>query len=116
MAGYVILVFLTCFGLLSVLWTALGWLLPGDAGAVMVCMGTPDLGLLSRYRWLRSLGFLRCPLVAVTGEDLPGLPEGTEICSREELLFRLEQEWKLHHGTGNGDSSGRHQRRGISEL
>ena len=116
MAGYVILAFFAGFGVLSCLWAVLGWLLPGDAGAMLVCLGAPDTGLLSRYRWLRSLGLLRCPLVAVAEEAFQGLPEDTEICSRENLVSRLEQEWEICHGTGNGDSSGRDQRSGISEL
>ena len=116
MAGWVILAFFAGFGLLSFLWAALGWLLPGADGAVLVCVGSPDVGLVSRYRWLRSLGFFRCPLLSVTLDADPLLPPGIEICSRETLILRLEQEWNLHHGTGNGDSSGRYQRRGISEL
>ena len=116
MAGWILLVFFAGFGLLSFLWAALGWLLPDAQGAMLVCLGSPDVGLVSRYRWLQSLGLLRCPLVSVTAEEAPLLPPGIEICSRESLILRLEQEWNLHHGTGNGDPSGRDQRRGISEL
>ena len=116
MAGNVFLAFLIGFGLLSMLWCLLGWLLPDGRGGVLVCMDIPDEGILNRYRWLRSLGLLRCPLVAVCGDTLVTSPSDIEISSREDLLARLEQEWVICHGTGNGDPSGRDQRCGISEL
>jgi len=114
MAGYVLVGALAAFGLLSVLWAVLGWLLPDGKGMVLVCAGVPQEGILSRFRWLRGMGFLRCPLVAVTEEPVEGHSRDYELCSREALLDRLEQEHC--HGTGIGDPSGRHQRRGISEL
>lgn len=107
---------LAAIGLLSILWAMLGWLLPAGEGAVLVCMGLPDEGILSRYRWLWDLGVLRCPMVVVTEEQVQIQSNDFEICSREELLPRLEQERKEYNGTGNGDSSGRHQRCDISEL
>ena len=112
MAGYVILGTFSAFGLLSALWAAFGWLLPSGRGCVLVCYGLPDIGIVSRWKWLQSLGLLRCPLIAVTEERC----EETENCAGEELLARLEMERNRVHGTGNGDSSGRYQRRGISEL
>lgn len=116
MAGYVILGVLAAFGLLSVLWAALGWLLPGGKGMALVCVGEPDAGILARYKWLRSLGLLACPLI-VAAEDAALQPmDGMEICAPESLLFRLELERDQIDGTGNGDPTGRNQRRGISEL
>ena len=117
MAGYVFLGALAAFGLFSILWALLGWLLPGDRGAALVCLEEADEGLLSRYKWLRGMGLLSCPLLVVTENDLVQ-PEGCEIeiCSREALFQRLELERKKIDGTGNGDSSGRDQRRGVSEL
>lgn len=111
MAGYVILGLLAAFGLLSGLWAAFGWLLPGDKGWVMVCYGTPRQDQLARIRWLKRLGLLSCPVlvVAETGETEPD----TEICSRENLLSRLEWERNRFDGTGNGDHSGHHQRGGV---
>ena len=113
MAGYVILGTLAAFGLLSVIWACLGWLLPSGKGCVLVCLGEPDVGIVSRWKWLRGLGLLRCPLVAVNAD---AEYEEIEICAGEELLARLEMERNQFHGTGNGDPSGRDQRRGISEL
>ena len=116
MAGYFLIGMLAAFGLFSAVWALFGWLLPGGRGCALVCMGFPDEGIRSRYRWLCGIGFLHCPLLIVAEEELQ-LPEGNmEICSREELLSRLEQEKNRFNGTGNGDHSGRYQRRGISEL
>ena len=112
MAGYVIMGTFAAFGFVSALWAVLGWLLPSGKGCVLVCYGVPDIGIVSRWKWLQSLGLLRCPLLAVT--DTACIE--TENCAGEELLARLEMERNRVHGTGNGDPSGRHQRRGISEL
>lgn len=115
MGWYILLGALAAFGAWSALWTALGWLLPGVRGCVLVCMGPPDEGMCSRYRWLWGMGLLNCPLVAVT-QDAAAVGKETEICSREDLLSRLEWERERFDGTGTGDSSGRGQRSGVSEL
>ena len=112
MAGYVVLGTFAAFGLLSALWAVLGWLLPSGKGCALVCYGEADIGMISRWKWLQSLGLLRCPLIAVTEAK----SEDIENCAGEDLLLRLEMERNRVHGTGNGDPSGRHQRRGISEL
>ena len=104
---------LAAYGALSALWAALGWLLPGLRGCALVYAGTPEEGICRRYRWLRGLGLVNCPLIAVT---LDAQMEDIEVCSREELLSRLEREAERFGGTGTGDHSGRDQRRGISEL
>lgn len=115
MTGYFVLAVLAALGLLSVLWALLGWLLPGGRGCVLVCYGTPDPGICSRYRWLRSTGLLGCPLVAVdaagkmNGEDI-------ELCAGEDLILRLKQEREQEYGTGTGDFTGRDQCRDLSEL
>lgn len=115
MAGYILVGTLAAFGALSMLWTLLGWLLPGAKGCVLVCWGVPDEGILSRFWWLRGTGLLTCPLLAVVPEGTD-VPEPAQICTGAELFARLEWERNQFHGTGTGDSSGRHQRRGISEL
>ena len=116
MAGYVLLAFLAALGLLSAMWALAGWLLPSGQGAVLVCLELPDPGVLSRYRWLRGMGLISCPLVAVTETGRGQALRDTEICSREELLPRLEQEKMGSHGTGTGNPSGRGQRCDLSEL
>ncbi len=114
MAGYILIAALAAFGTLSVLWAALGWLLPSGRGCALVCAGQPDEGILSRYRWLRAVGLFSGPLIAVTeeGSQLPG----AENCRPEDLLPRLEWERTQIHGTGIGDPAGCHQHGGISEL
>ena len=115
MAGLIFLGTMAAFGFLSLLWVLLGWLLPGGQGAALVCAGEPDVGMLSRMRWLRSLGLLQLPLLVVT--DVPGpMRDGMEYCSGEELLSRLEQERMDGYGTGDGDSSGHRGCGGLSEL
>ena len=101
---------LAAYGALSALWAALGWLLPGLRGCALVCMGLPEEGVRRRYRWLRGLGLLECPFLAVTEEET----EDTESCVREELLERLE--WEAERFDGTGYPAGRGQRGGVSEL
>ncbi len=115
MLWYFVLGTFAAFGALCVLWALLGWLLPGGKGSALVCFGLPDEEILTRIKWLRSMGLLNIPLLVVAEEPGFGSAE-MEICTGEELLSRLKQERKQYDGTGNGDSSGRHQRRGISEL
>ena len=115
MVWYVVLGVLAAFGALGAVWAVLGWLLPGADGCALVCIGMPDEGIRSRYRWLYGVGLLHCPLIAVAEEGtLPG--KETEICSRENLIARLEWEKERLHGTGTGNSSGRGERSGVSEL
>ena len=117
MAGTVLLGALAAFGLISLAWAAFGWLLPGGKGAVLVCRGGPEDGVLWRVKWLRGLGLLPWPLLIVTEEaeeDRSG--NGIEYCRPEDLLPRLEQERTESDGTGNGDPTGHHRRGGVPEL
>ena len=106
---------LCAFGVLSARWALLGWVLPRADGCILVCPGVPDTGALWRVRWLKSLGLLDCPVIAVAEPGEEHLP-GVEIWSREELADWLEWERNRFDGTGNGDHTGRHQRGGLSEL
>jgi len=112
-AGYFVVGTLAAFGGLCLLWTILGWLLPSGKGCALVCYGAPDEGIYARYRWLRSMGFLSCPLLAVSEEEI-GCWKEAELCTTEALLARLEGE--RIYGTGTGDPAGRGKRSGISEL
>ena len=96
MGWYILLGFLSAYGALSVLWASLGWLLPGLRGCALVCMGLPEEGVRRRYRWLRGLGLLECPFLAVTEEET----EETEACSADQLLARLTREAERFGGTG----------------
>ena len=113
MGFFVLIGFLAAYGAVSVLWAGLGWLLPGLRGCALVYMGTPEEGVCRRYRWLRGLGLISCPFLAVTENERS---EEIEVCGREELMERLDWEAERFGGTGTGDHSGRGQRRGISEL
>ena len=116
MVWYILVGMLAAFGGLSIIWVLLGWILPQGNGCVLVCYGMPDEGILSRWKWLKGMGFFVCPLLAVTQEEDPLWDPEIERCTGEDLLFRLEMERNRFDGTGNGNSPGRHQRRGVSEL
>ncbi len=116
MAGYVILGTLAAFGVLCVLWCLFGALLPGTEGFAVVICGEAEEERFWRLLWLKSLGLLNCPVLMVAEKPGESVMAEIEICSREELISRLEQERNRFNGTGNGDHTGRHQRRGISEL
>ena len=96
MGWYILLGFLSAYGALSVLWASLGWLLPGLRGCAVVYMGTPGEGMRRRWRWLRGLGLVNCPFLAVTKEQT----EDMEVCGREELIARLMREAERVGGTG----------------
>lgn len=110
MVTMIILAVLAAFGVLSVLWALLGFLLPGQRGTAMVYLWR-DYGegeqALRHFGWLRDLGLLRCPLLLIdcgmTEEErarvLTNRP-GVEICTLEELPSRLEQERKEVGRTG----------------
>ena len=108
MANWIILTILAAFGALCALWAMLGFLLPGQRGAAMVCICCGDEEpLLRHYGWLRGMGLLKGPLLLVdsglTEEERIRLlkgRQGVEICSPEELYFRLEQERNNFDGTG----------------
>ena len=120
MVLYILIGTLAAIGMLSVLWVCFGWLLPGGRDGAVICLGWPRDGMIARYRWLRDLGLLHCPMIIVmeepVGADAMPMGPGIEICSPDALWQRLKQERTNLDGTGNGDSPGRHQRRGISEL
>ena len=114
------------FGFLCMLWVLLGWRLSGHREGILVCFGTtgfPERGFLRRYLYLRDLGLFECPLIVVDAglteperRKLEYTYRGIELCGLEELSERLELERNRIDGTGNGNHSGRDQRRGISEL
>ena len=97
MAGYVLIGALAAFGLLCVLWIGYGFFLPKAVGGVIVYPGNlteQGMNFTLRCIWLREMGLLHCPLIAVEddlneGERIWLTSHGIEICSREELSNRL---------------------------
>ena len=114
MGGFMILGVLAAFGLFCALWAVFGWLLPGLRGCALVFVGVPGEMMLKKYRLLRDMGLLECPLLAVAERETERTD--IEICCREALLSRLEMERNRFDGTGDGDHSGNHQRGGVPEL
>ena len=98
MTAFMIFGVLAAFGALAVLWTLLGFLLPGQRGTALVhlCQGRQEAAV-RRWGWLRDLGLLHCPLILVDcpasdRERLARNRHGVEFCGLEELSARLEQE------------------------
>ena len=116
MALYVLLGMLAAFGAFAAVWTVFVFFLPEDAGCLLICVGQPQSGLAGRWKWLASCGLLRCPIIAVTEEELLYQSENIVKCSWDELPARLEMERDRIDGTRNGNRTGRHRRRDLSEL
>lgn len=100
MAIWIVLGVLAAFGALCALWALFGFLLPGQRGAVTVCLcrgdGTEE-ALIRRHRWLRDMGLTHSPLLLLDGgltdEDKGRLTrQGLVICDMAELSARVEQE------------------------
>lgn len=100
MATWIILGVLAAFGGLCALWALFGFLLPGQRGAVTVCLcrgdGTEE-ALIRRHRWLRDVGLTHCPLILLDGgltEEAKGrlTRQGHTVCDMAELSARVEQE------------------------
>lgn len=115
MLGYFALGTLASFGLLSLLWALFGWLLPGPKGGVFVFYREPQPEIFARIKWLRSLGLMDSPVI-ILGPPAQSPWEAAENCTEEALLLRLKQEYDRYYGTGTGNSPGRDQRCGLSEL
>ena len=112
MAGYFVLGTLAAFGLLSLMWLLLGWLLPREKDCAVVFRETPEPEILTRFTWMKSLGLLHCPVMILSD----GQQEAAENCDEEALLLRLKREWERYYGTGTGNPSGCGQCRGVPEL
>ena len=100
MATWIVLGVLAAFGALCAIWSLLGFLLPGQRGAVAVCLcrgdGTEE-ALIRRHRWLHDVGLIHCPLILLDGglteDDKNRLTrQGLIVCDLAELTARVEQE------------------------
>lgn len=91
---------LAAFGALSGLWALAGFFLPRQKRTAMVCLCRcphAAAAAIRRYRWLYSLGLLRCPLIIIDGglmeqERNRLIKQGVILCTPEELLSGLERE------------------------
>lgn len=112
MAGLVILSAFAAFGAICAVWAVLGWLIPGLRGErVLVICTTP--AALRHCCWLRDWGLLR-GCVCFAGEPSPSRIIDFGKLRAEDTERITEQEET--YGTGNGDHTGHHRCRGISEL
>ena len=97
MAGYICIGTLAAFGLICVVWIGCGLVLPRISGGIAVLTGPLNrerLDTARRWIWLREMGLLYSPLIALE-EGLTGyerewlMCHGFEICGRAEIAARL---------------------------
>lgn len=113
MAEMVILGALAAFGALCAVWLLMSHRLPGDREGVMIyCWRESGAGrgFTARWRLQWDLGLVRGKLAVV---DLGMTEADKDFLAR---WGRNAEIWEREDGTGTGDPSGRHRRRGISEL
>jgi len=101
MAGEVLIGFLAAFGAFCGIWTVAGGLLSKGNGGIIVFFCHGELGeelFLRRCGWLRGLGLLKAPLLAVdcglTDAERRWLEKqpAAEVCTLAQLEERLELE------------------------
>ena len=97
MALYVVIGTLAAFGLVCLVWVGCGLVLERACCGAAVLTGPLEreaLDTARRWIWLREMGLLYTPLLAVA-ETLTDVEKnwlechGFEICSREEIAKRL---------------------------
>ncbi|MCI6435066.1 MAG: hypothetical protein MR828_09930 [Clostridiales bacterium] len=119
MGWWIIVGFLTAFGALCTVLTLYGALLHRTYRGIGICLITPvcsgDEAMF--YLWLKSLGILKCKILEVESRELWNMLEksGKEI-TRWDSNARPGTGAEEIDRAGNGDSSGHHQRGGVSEL
>ena len=104
MGSIVLVAALAAFGFLCAVWVAFGWLLPGGKDGLAICIctaGLPQLSTVHRWRWLRSLGLIRCAVVLVAKGltqaeevELFRAAKGMDVITEEEFYNRLKLESK----------------------
>lgn len=102
MVWYILLGTFALLGLVCALWGLVSGWFCNDRGSVIVYLcqeSGMEYAQLQRYRWLRGMGFLHCPLLMV--DSMLPLREqqlicsnypGVEFCTLAELPARLELE------------------------
>lgn len=97
MAGYVFMGTLAAFGLICGVWVCCGFFLPDCRAGAAVIAGPLEgrtLSTVRRWIWLREMGLLYSPLIAVEETVSEAEREwlschGFILCSRGEVLRRL---------------------------
>ena len=95
MFWYVLLGFFAAVGVLSLLWLCAGLFLPDEKKqpVAICCPQNGTLTLLRRYRWLRELGLVRCPIVLLDS-DLSLQEQKTLAQHYPCISFSTTQRWK----------------------
>ena len=114
MVGWILTAFLAAFGLICAVWTLCGLCLKPDTGRLLY-QGSEPVEFARRYLWLREMGLIRCQLTVADP------PESWLHWLQNREIDVIMSENRIQMGerrieSGAGDSSGRNQRRSISEL
>ena len=119
MGWWIIVGFLTAFGVLCTVLTLYGALLHHTYRGIGIYLIMSDYSGEEAmfYLWLKSMGILKCKVLKAESRELWDMLEknGIEI-TRWDSIARPGTGAEEIDRAGNGDSSGHHQRGGVSEL
>ena len=119
MGRWIVVGFLTAFGVVCIVLTLYGVLLHRTYRGNGICLITQDCSTEEAmfYLWLKSMGILKCKVLKVESRELLDMLEknGKEI-TRWESNALPETGAEEIDRTGNGNPSGHHQHGGVSEL
>lgn len=119
MGWWIIVGFLTAFGVVCIVLTLYGAVLhrANRGNGIYLIMSDYSGEEAMFYLWLKSMGILKCRVLKAESRELWDMLEknGIEI-TRWDSIARPGTGAEEIDRAGNGDSSGHHQRGGVSEL
>lgn len=119
MGWWIIVGFLTAFGVMCIVLTLYGAVLhrANRGNGIYLIMSDYSGEEAMFYLWLKSMGILKCKVLKAESRELWDMLEknGIEI-TRWDSIARPGTGAEEIDRAGNGDSSGHHQRGGVSEL
>lgn len=119
MGWWIIVGFLTAFGVVCIVLTLYGAVLhrANRGNGIYLIMSDCSGEEAMFYLWLKSMGILKCKVLKAESRELWDMLEknGIEI-TRWDSIARPGTGAEEIDRAGNGDSSGHHQRGGVSEL
>lgn len=119
MGWWIIVGFLTAFGVVCIVLTLYGAVLhrANRGNGIYLIMSDYSGEEAMFYLWLKSMGILKCKVLKAESRELWDMLEknGIEI-TRWDSIARPGTGAEEIDRAGNGDSSGHHQRGGVSEL
>ena len=119
MGWWIVVGFLTAFGVVCIVLTLYGAVLhrANRGNGIYLIMSDYSGEEAMFYLWLKSMGILKCKVLKAESRELWDMLEknGIEI-TRWDSIARPGTGAEEIDRAGNGDSSGHHQRGGVSEL